>query len=381
MDAVTATRPRFDHVESLRGYAVLAVVVFHVSVLTDHIGRGITGKLSAPLGTLGVSVFFVLSGFLLYRPLIAARRNGLPVRPLGEYFVRRARRILPSYWVALTLLGLYPGIAGVFTGDFWRYYGLLQIYSEQTVGGGLSVAWTLCVEASFYVLLPVWAACAARARSERADVTAIVLVGGASAIVQFAAMQQSVGRLVAVSLAGQAVWFMIGMLLAHASVGETRVIDRAARAHGPLLWLGAGLCLAGLAVLSDGAGYAAWLNTQAEPGPAAESVLKIALIAGFCALAVIPAVFAAATRDLPRWILARPTAHRLGVISYGLFLYHLTVAQWLYWPDGGPDHFSASGLGLEDKLGNGATVSLFLLTMAVTLPIAWLNHRFVERRF
>lgn len=379
MDAVAATRPRFVHIESLRGLAVLAVLAFHVSVLTDHIGRGVTGRLSAPLGTLGVSVFFVLSGFLLYRPLIAARRSGLPTRPVGEYFKRRARRILPSYWVALTVLAIFPGIVGVFTADFWRYYGLLQIYSEETVGGGLSVAWTLCVEAAFYLLLPVWALCAARARSERADVAAIVVVAVASGAVQLAVMQHSIGRLVGVSLAGQAIWFALGMLLAHASVSETRVVERTGT-HGALLWTGAGACLAGLAALSDGAGYAAWLNAQSLPVPTVESVLRIVLTAGFCALAVAPALFATARRDVPRRVFGWGPVRELGVVSYGLFLYHLTVAQWLLWDDA-PEQFRASGLGLENMLGDGATAILFVLTLAVTLPLAWLNHRLVERRF
>jgi peptidoglycan/LPS O-acetylase OafA/YrhL len=55
-------------------------------------------------------------------------------------------RIVPAYWAALTLLAIYPGLPGVFTADFWRYYGFLQIYNATTRFGGLSVAWSVCVE-------------------------------------------------------------------------------------------------------------------------------------------------------------------------------------------------------------------------------------------
>ena len=41
-------------------------------------------------------------------------------------------RIVPAYWVALTVLAVFPGIAGVFGGDWWRYYFFLQIYQPLT---------------------------------------------------------------------------------------------------------------------------------------------------------------------------------------------------------------------------------------------------------
>ena len=46
----------------------------------------------------------------------------------------------------------------VFTGrGLWAYYGFGQIYSNSTVIGGISQAWTLCIEVTFYAFLPIWA--------------------------------------------------------------------------------------------------------------------------------------------------------------------------------------------------------------------------------
>lgn len=372
-------RRRFEHFDSLRGLAVLAVVAFHVSSMTDHIGRGITGRLVAPLGTVGVSIFFVLSGFLLYRPHVAARRSlGPEPRGTADYLRRRALRILPPYWVALTLLAVFPGIVGVFTSDFWRYYGLLQIYWTDTVGGGLVVAWTLCVEVSFYLLLPFWALAAKRARSERGDVAALAAVVVLSGAVAVATMRHSISYLVGISLAGQAIWFALGMLLAHASVAGAERLRALAADHALALWCVAAAALGGLALLTPGSGFAAWLLAQGEPASIPAALAKLALLLLLCATFVLPAVFGEQRRDLPRRLLAWRPVRWLGTVSYGLFLYHLTVAEWL-WVHEDPAHFAASGLGLIDRLGPGATASMFVITLAASLPLAWLSYQLIER--
>ena len=45
----------------------------------------------------------------------------------------------------------------MFTGDWWHFYGYLQLYSAKTRTQGIAVAWTLCVEVTFYIVLPIWA--------------------------------------------------------------------------------------------------------------------------------------------------------------------------------------------------------------------------------
>ena len=118
----------------------------------------------------GVAVFFLLSGFLLYRPFAQARFEGRRRPATLLYAQRRALRIVPAYWVALVCVVLLVGRSGesataspVFTPEgIITYFGFLQIYDSNTLLGGISAAWTLCVEVTFYALLPLWALLIAR---------------------------------------------------------------------------------------------------------------------------------------------------------------------------------------------------------------------------
>ena len=116
---------------------------------------------------MGVAFFFVISGFLLYRPFLAARFAGRPGPRVRDYARRRVLRIVPAYWVALTVLAATVGLCGVFTGDWWVYYGFLQNTRLSTTLCGIGAAWSLAIEASFYVALPIWAWLMARLQRGR----------------------------------------------------------------------------------------------------------------------------------------------------------------------------------------------------------------------
>src|SRR5436190_9740435 len=135
--------PRFPLFDGLRGIAVLAVLLLHSSELSGRVGLGVGGRLGEAAGGLGVVLFFVISGFLLYRPFAAARASGRPRSPTHLYARRRALRILPGYWIVLTILAAFPAVVGVFTGHWWRYYGFLQAYFAHSTSSGIPVAWTL----------------------------------------------------------------------------------------------------------------------------------------------------------------------------------------------------------------------------------------------
>src|SRR5947209_17182952 len=118
--------PRFPLFDGLRAVAALSVLVYHAGYFS-RANEG-DGGLSPYLARLnvGVAIFFVISGFLLYRPLLAARMGvGPPVR-LRDYARRRFLRIVPAYWVALSLLAVYPGLPGVCGGRRWACYGFAQ---------------------------------------------------------------------------------------------------------------------------------------------------------------------------------------------------------------------------------------------------------------
>ena len=148
---------RFPLMDSLRAIAALSVFVYHLAFVLGWFDEGLAGRYLRELN-LGVSIFFVLSGFLLYRPFVAARVEGEPSPALVPYAIRRVARIVPAYWVALTIIAIWLPVSGVFTAEgIVTYYGFLQAYDPDTITGGIGQAWTLTVEVSFYILLPILA--------------------------------------------------------------------------------------------------------------------------------------------------------------------------------------------------------------------------------
>src|SRR6266516_1997197 len=91
--------------DGLRAVAALAVLLTHVAFQTGEVARAAGGAVLARLDA-GVAVFFVLSGFLLYRPYALARASGTPRPSIRRYVLRRAARILPAYWLALGAVAL-----------------------------------------------------------------------------------------------------------------------------------------------------------------------------------------------------------------------------------------------------------------------------------
>jgi len=376
--------PRFALFDSLRGIAVLAVVVFHAFLVCGSLERRVIGDAAGVLGSHGPIVFFAISGFLLYRPWVAARAaQAPPLRALG-YARRRALRILPAYWTALTVLAIYPGISGVFSGDWWRYYLFLQLYDGDTLSRAIPVAWTLCVEVSFYAALPLWAAgmralSAGRPAWLRAELGALALVAVAGAAVQVAAAREAVSDLVAQSLAGQCTWFALGMAMAVASVALAE--RRPAIARPGLCWAGAAAAFAALTALNyDSGGLLGIVQRLQSPQPYARALAEPALTAALVALLLAPAVFAEQVSSFPRRVLTAAPLVWLGVISYGVYLWHLTIAEVLALR-AVPQHFAATGLDLAAELPGAATPVVLVLTLAASSAVAAFSYRFVELPF
>ena len=366
--------PRFPLFDSLRGLAVLAVVTFHVSLITGALERDGFGDTASVAGAMAPPVFFAISGFLLYRPWL--------VRPPGVARFARGRvlRILPAYWLALTVLAVFPGIVGVFSDDWWRYYFFLQSYEPETLSRGIPVAWTLCVEATFYLTLPLWALAFAQ-RSLRLQLVALVLLALAGAAVQVAAHRLEVSHIVGTSLLGQVTWMAIGMILAIVSVrvdpggpAGRRIADRAV-----LWWLVAALAFAGLVLLrSHGGGLLgiiAALQTR-QPWPKALADITLSIV--ITTFVLLPAVFGG--DRLPHRVLAARPIAWIGVVSFGIYLWHLTIAELITLP-AIPQHFSAEGLNLTDKIPIAPTPVLLVLTLVLSAGVAALSYYYVELPF
>jgi len=357
--------PRFPLLDSLRAFAALAVLFGHVAGATHVTVMYWWGPLAAN-GDQGVTVFFILSGFLLYRPLVSAQLGGAPRSPWRDYARRRLLRIVPAYWLALTVLAIYPGLPGVFTHNWWYYYFFLQVYNHDVSIGGIVVAWSLCVEVSFYLLLPFYSMLVGRLgggpRRVRVELGVLAGLGVASLVLRYS------DSAFPITLPVYMQWFALGMGLALISASRP---DRAERRPSRAVlviterpWLCWGGAIALYVVLSFLLG---------KPPAAGYSNLKEVLVnrllGGLMALLlVLPAVFGDRAGGGPRRIMAWPGLAWLGLISYGIYLWHLNLLELL-----------AGHLTVHGNSGTVAFVVLLILTALAAVAIAGASYHFAER--
>jgi peptidoglycan/LPS O-acetylase OafA/YrhL len=324
-----------------------------------------------------VTIFFLLSGFLLYRPFLRARLLGERSPHAAPYGWRRVLRIVPAYWVALTLSALWLGHRGVFDPPAtWSYYGFAQIYTGHVLGG-LAQAWTLCVELTFYALLPAWAWLMRRfdrdgvgsARSELIALAALAIAGTAyqAAFLVGAADPAHANTAAALTyLPGYLDHFALGMAIAVASV----VGERSGRAPRAVAWaerrpwLAWGLALAAYVAVCRGIGLSG-VGILAEPYTAWQAMGRHWLYALVALGVLLPAVFGDPRAGLiRRHVLGNPVLLWVGVVSYGVYLWHDAVFEQAVtwgWVDAGPHPYvTMLAVGLAGALALAA-ISFYVL--------------------
>ncbi len=142
-------RERQPGLDLLRALAFIVVVVYHAALF----GFKLPGRVDR-FGWIGVDLFFVLSGYLIGGQLLAPLARDQRIN-LGRFFVRRALRILPAYFVVLAVYFLLPSWREYpdMSQPLWKF--LLSIQNIALHGGtAFSHAWSLAVEDQFYLVLP-----------------------------------------------------------------------------------------------------------------------------------------------------------------------------------------------------------------------------------
>ena len=362
---MTAHRRRFPGCDGLRALAAGIVLFFHVATLTGLNTRTGAGKYFFQLDV-GVDVFFVLSGFLLYRPFVRAHLAGTPGPAVGSYLKRRFLRIFPAYWfVLLAVLYVFYQATAPRAVDGLVFFSLTQIYSKQRLLGGLVPAWTLCTEISFYAVLPLyalllrrWAKWQSPLRKELVGVGLLYL--GSCA---FRVTTSSHGWTLTNNwLPAYFDVFALGMLFAVMSVAVEQGRAGSWWASVPkdgAVWWGSAVAL-----------FVAVSNLGMPLGLADVSSGKYFvhhLLAGTIgALLVAPAVLHEDEGGVIRRWLASPALHALGLISYGIYLWQVPwifqVEKWV----GGHPYFSHFW-------------PVFTLTTILTLLSAWGTYVLIER--
>jgi peptidoglycan/LPS O-acetylase OafA/YrhL len=399
--------------EAYRGVAALMVLVTHVGFTS---AAGVQGPWAGWLSRLdfGVTLFFLLSGFLLFRPFVQAAYATRPPVAVRSYLRRRYIRIYPAF--LLTVVGVYAlspraraQPESLWIQTIFMVQNYLTAFAQQL--DGMVQMWSLVVEVSFYLTLPVLAwlclgrgttmarahglvpdadqpltrrAAKARRRSTRrrigsvfslpenvrphrpAIVLALFFAGSLAWRFGYHITSEGYGREL-LWLPAFLDWFTAGMFLAWLRERPTPVpeaLRNLAQAPGVCLCLGL-------------AGY--WLTTtKGLGGPfdltgatAAQGMLKHITFSVVATLLLLPAIFGEPGAGWRKWALS-PVMRWLGQISFGVFLWHPILMETI-----------RRILGLT-VFGGGFWVTL-VLTLIVSLIAGTLSWRYVEepaqRRF
>ena len=363
---------RYPCFDGLRAIAALTVIGVHTSFVsgftTKHPGFGrYTSRLE-----IGVEVFFVISGFLLYRPFAVAHFGGRPAPAARSFWGRRLKRIIPAYWVAFVVVTYV--LRADSGGPGWKgpliFLGFAQIYFPHYILHGLSQAWSLCTEMTFYLMVPLYAAVLARRRGDpqrqlRAELLGLAALTAVSFAYRIPVLVShgSMAQVMPNWLPGYLDQFALGMLLA---VGSAYLAATGERPrwlwHEASPWVCWGMALVAFWAVSN----IGLPLEPVKPSPLGPSLARQALYGAFAFFLVIPAVFGDQERGLVRRALTwRPIA-LVGVVSYGIYLWH---EGWLHM------YLVWSGSRLFD-------IPLSYLTAVVTvlaLVSATLSYRLVER--
>ena len=372
--------PRFPLTVGLRGIPAVAILIGHAWLFSKGFGSESTftlaNRMLIRLDFL-VALFFLLSAFLLYRPMIAHRTGGPAAPKTGDYARRRFLRLYPAYWVVLTLLALVPGLFGVWSDKSWAFYGLVDFLDFNSIHAacpsterffcGLPQAWTLNVDLTFYVFLPFYAlltSMLARRREARAwlsaELTLLAMLAALSLLLGGAPLNLRQEDWYRFSMLGHFYWFALGLAIALISVAYQQTglpkALRFAQARPELCWAG-GLAIY---VLTLYAFYPAPF-TIAPFTSAQYDILNVIQGIG-AALLFVPAVFGNPNRGVPARILGHPILMWFGLISFGIYLWHVTIVVALGVGRGATDFWTALVYGA-----------------ALTVPLAAATYYIVER--
>ncbi|GAA3389780.1 acyltransferase family protein [Cryptosporangium minutisporangium] len=380
---VTRAGGHLDVLDGVRALAAFAVVGTHVGFQT---GRAVDGFFAPFLARLdfGVTLFFLLSGFLLYRPFVEAAMDLRPRPESKAFLLRRFARIFPAYWALLAVTMLvrpweHPvgfTIQKTTWIDWIEYATLTHIYFGDNPHQALTHIWSLVVEMSFYLALPLIAAVSLKGRRPRRimrrqtiALAVLFAIGPLWGLVIHQIPTMRDDWLALQWLPGYLDWFALGMILAclpsAASVGAwprlRKLAEDLATAPGTC-WIIAGILFA-LSMTPVAGPY------TLAPATTSQWIAKHLLYGATAFFMLLPLVSPAPAggRTHPlRAALVDRRVRWLGEISYGVFLFHLVIMFVL-----------VDALNLE--LFRGGYSTLFPLTVLAAVVAAALSYRLLER--
>jgi peptidoglycan/LPS O-acetylase OafA/YrhL len=364
--------------ESLRGWAILLVFLFHTI-------SGVTGVLASDMyaspltafvtaGHTGVTLFFVLSAFLLSRPFLEEGRGGRLVRR-GDFFRRRVLRIMPLYSVAVLIaVILCAGMPDVLWKGLRALFFVSSFAGKSVVIHALmpysTVWWSLGTEVQFYLLLPFLGSSLRSKPGRIAGVLALiawgVLYGAVTNDPSWMASES--GLRFSLGLPGRAPAFLAGIaaswfVLRHGERIRTASRESAWFRNGGadllllVVLLALGSLLQHVSVLGFTAAEQQWPSWHLGESLLWSLVLVLVLL----------------TPIRARRLISNRVFATLGLLSYSLYLVHVPVVLHVL------GFLAERGVDFRrDPFSQAATLCVIF---AISLGLSALTYRFVERPF
>ena len=367
--------------DGIRALSVLAVIVYHAN------------KLWLPGGFLGVEVFFVISGYLITLLLLAESEKSGTVS-LKQFWLRRARRLLPALWVVVLgvvvfaalfqreILGTLRGdvVAALFYGFNWFQIWVGTSYFTSFEFVPLRHLWSLAVEEQFYLIWPIVMLVVAKIGKRRLPIVSAVFFGAAVALAIYTGAVYQPGTISTIADTPEQFMNLFGQ-----SVSRVDFLFLGTLTRSSGLLLGAALAIgwrpwllqssrAGASKLFDVVGFGGlvalalmmWrFHTVIEGTDAGTVGYDLLFQGGFFLTDVASvALIAAAVHPGSKVIaktLSNPVLVWLGRRSYGFYLFHWPVFQFY-----------------RRFAGQGLTPYEFVVLVLLALALTELSFRYVE---
>jgi peptidoglycan/LPS O-acetylase OafA/YrhL len=345
---------RIAHVSALdgaRGLAVAGVLLYH--------GNHLRG------GYLGVDFFFTLSGFLITSLLLAEASQTGGVG-LGGFWARRARRLLPALGVLMVGIAIYclafatkdqlAQIRGdafatlAYIANWHEIFSHQNYFAQFSAPSPLSHTWSLAIEEQFYVIWPLLFV-GVLARWKRCAPKAVLVISLALAAVSSVSM-------ILLSGSGNVSRAYFGTDTRAAAILLGAALAAGLRAYGPITKRNARLSLETVAIVSAVGLAIAWARLDGQSSTLYHGGF---LLCGLAATAIIAAAVHPTPGPVARALSFEPLC-ALGLISYGVYLYHWPIDVALN----------------RQQMGFGGW-PLFIFQTSVTLVAAVASYRIIEQ--
>jgi peptidoglycan/LPS O-acetylase OafA/YrhL len=365
---------RFDTLEGWRGIACLMVLAYHCGV-------NLRNPPFAIFGFTGVHLFFVLSGYLLFRPYASAMMQGRAIPDARSFYLRRFIRIFPPYLISLFAFVLLRWVGGskpptasnvgahVFL--VFNYFPQIDFFSIN------AVYWSLAIEMQFYLLLPIVCFIAVRLFSGRVGIRSVIMcvsaflaLGVFSRWIEvryvaryYAAVNNSDHvRFRSVFAYLDLFGFGMGVAALQANSGEPFVkrLIRDRFSRGLLATAGLFLCI----VANDWCALTTGGTWQSKGTTAYLTFFPVILCGG---LSLLLLYIVTSSANGPAWLRFR-VLRWAGEISYSLYLYHTGIQFFVF-----KLHLFRSGSYDRMAWGNA------IVSLAPAVAVAILMYIFVER--